>query len=661
MQPDSTLASPSVLRSDAPDLGRRSVLLLLALATLPHLQALRIGFLHDDLFNYLHTFRFSGVVAGMASAWAPEPGGGFYRPLVEASYGINYALFGAHPFGFRLTDLLLHAVATLLAARLAVRLTGGRGAGLAVGTLVALHPLPVRAVYWTSDRYVIVASIFTFLAVLSFVRWRAGGGRRYLVLALLGQVAGVLCKESAAAIAPAIFVVDLFWGAGQGRERRARRASRIILGVLPFVVIDAIYLGFRYLAFGDLGGYRGDDGSILLPIGPVRVLKEILFDVPYYILFPINRLQVSGPVRAGLVAALGLLFLVLAAGAWMGRKDRAAGRLRHVLGGLALGYVMLIPSLPYFYLGRDLLKAYHLYPSVLGFGIAAWAGLATRRSRAPFALLLTVYVVVAQFHVRSWIQATEITRSFSRWVAALEPPVGPSTTLWVTGVPPRWRGALVIEMNQMQKCLEVLLDWRLGRAQGLGYPWCKASVDEVRSTLRAGARFLEWDAATSRGSERTDALNALIRGRKAPRDLIAGGVAVAPATWGAEGRAVRIGDRAAWRIHGRKGRLRWTGPAFGTEAFAEAEVRIRLVPAGGTASGAAVSANLRWTDRHYSEGGLHRLARIPAIADGRWHTHRIDFVRTGWVGDRVRVGTLTLSPGRSTVEIEVSSLRLIPW
>jgi hypothetical protein len=431
--------------------------------------------------------------------------------------------------------------------------------------------------------------------------------------------------------------------------------------VLPFVAIDAIYLAFRYLAFGDLGGYRGDDGSILLPIGPVRVLREALFDVPYYVLFPINRAQVSGPLRAGLVVALSLLFLVIAARAWLGRKDRAAGRLRHVLGGLALGYVMLIPSLPYFYLGRDLLKAYHLYPSVLGFGIAAWAGLATRRSRVPFALLLTIYVVVAQLHVRSWIQATEITRSFSRWVAGLDPPVGPSTTLWVTGVPPRWRGALVIEMNEMHKSLEVLLDRRLGPAQGLGYPWCKASAGEVRSTLRAGARFLAWDAARSRGSERTAELNALIRGRKVPRDLIAGGVAVGPATLRAEGRAVRIGDRAAWRIQGRKGRLRWTGPAIGTEAFAEAEIRMRLVPAGGTAPGAAMSANLRWTDRHHSGGGMHRLARIPAIADGRWRTYRIDLARTGWVGERVQVRTISLSPGRSAVEIEVSSLRLIPW
>jgi len=637
------------------------VLLLLGLATVPHLQALRIGFLHDDLFNYLHRFRFDGVLAGMASAWTPDSDGGFYRPLVEATYGINYALFGCHPLGFRLTDLLLHAAATLVAARLAVKLTGHRGAGLAVGALIALHPLPVRAVHWTSDRYVILASIFTFLTAIAFLRWREGAGRRALGLALLFHAAGLLSKESAAAVPLVILVLDLVWRGGKGDGRWPRRVSRVVRGVLPFVLLDAGYLGFRYLAFGDLGGYRGADGSVLFPIGPGRVVEEVLVDVPYCFLLPINRAQVFGLLRTGLLVALGLCLLGLAFTAWTGRRDGPAGRWRHGLGGLALGYATLIPSLPYFYLGRDLLKAYHLYPAVLGFGLAAWAALGTRRSRAPFALLLAVYVVVAQLHVRSWVQATRITRSFAGWVASLDPPVGSNTSLWVTGVPPRWRGALVIEMNEMQKSLEVLLGRRLGPARGLGYPWCSASAEDVRSSVIAGARVLAWDVVASRGWERTAEVNDAIRRRRGPRSLVEGGVAVGPATWRAEGRAARIGASPAWRIQGRKGRLRWTGPAIDTGEFVGAEIRMRLAPTGETRSGAAVRANLRWTDRHLSDGGMHRLARFAATADGRWRTYRIDLVRTGWVGERLRAKTLTLSPGRRPLEIEVSSLRLIPW
>jgi hypothetical protein len=308
-----------------------------------------------------------------------------------------------------------------------------------------------------------------------------------------------------------------------------------------------------------------------------------------------------------------------------------------------------------------MLKAYHLYPSVIGFGLVAWAVLGSRRGRVPFAILLALYVAVAQLHVKSWIHATEISRAFARWVARLDPPVGPDTMLWVTGVPPRWRGALVIEMNRMQESLEVLLDRRLGRAQGLGYPWCLASADAVRTSVEDGARILAWDTATMRGQERTAEFRALIRRRGRPRDLVSNGAPVGAATWGAEGRAAIGGAPAVWRIPGRKGWLRWTGPAIDTSDFAEVEVRMRLDPAGGLQPGAAVSANLRWTDRHYSDGGMHRLARFQAVADGRWRTYRIDLVRTGWIGERLRTSTLTLSPARSPVEIRVSTLRLIPW
>jgi hypothetical protein len=213
----------------------------------------------------------------------------------------------------------------------------------------------------------------------------------------------------------------------------------------------------------------------------------------------------------------------------------------------------------------------------------------------------------------------------------------------------------------MQESLEVLLDRRLGRAQGLGYPWCRASADAVRSTMANGARFLAWDTATMRGQERTAELRALIRRRGRPRDLISNGVPLEPATWRAEGRAAPGGEPATWRIPGRKGWLRWTGPIIETSNFAEVEVRMKLDPGRGLEPGATVSANLRWTDRHYSDGGMHRLARFQAVVDGRWHTYRIDLVRTGWISERLRARTLTLSPARRPVEIRVSNIRLIPW
>ena len=636
-------------------LGWRAAVVLVAVAVVPNLQILRIGFLHDDLFNYLHAFRFLGVWEGILEAWTPRPGEEFYRPLVETTYGLTYAVVGAAPLGFRLFDLCLHAGVTLLAARLVLEMTGIRSAAWMTGALLALHPLPGRALFWTSDRYVILGAAFTFLAALHYLRWRRRGGRGALGLALVFHALGLLCKESTAAVPVVVLVLDLFWGP------RRRGPVSLLLGVLPFVLLDAAYLAFRICTFGDLGGYHDPvDGTLFLPFGPGRMGEEALLDVPLGCLLPLNR-DLLSPAMVALFSAV-----LIGVQVWLGvamvrdRDHRARSRIHHGLGGLALGYALLLPSLPYFYLGRDLLKAYHLYPVFLGLGLATWAALGSRKGRLPLGILFVVYACVGQIHVQSWIRATEVVKAFGSWCTDLDPPLDETARVWVAGMPWRWRGALVMEPNQMHRSLEVLLDRRLAAAQGLGAPWCTASNETVRESLDRGGRLLHWNPERLVGRERTREVRGGARGTDGVVVLLARGRGVRGA-WDARGEATPCKAPGAWIVEGRKGHLRWQGPALDPGRFRGVEIRMRLTPAVEGPASPVDSANLRWSPHHYSPGGIHRLARFEVKVDGALHLYQVDLVKSGWVGEDAAIDTLTLSPGKGALRVEVDWFALVPW
>lgn len=610
---------------------------LVAVAFVAYVPALRIGFLHDDFFEYLHPVRFDGLGPALVETWTPKPGEAFYRPLVNTTLLVTAAVVGPEAIWFRATDLVLHAAVVLLAAACASRLVDRR-VGFVTGLLFAVHPLPGRAILWTSDRYVVLATLFSFVALLAFLRWRRTGSIAVLVGALAAHAAALCSKESALAVPVALAVVAWVWGG-----MTPLVALRSVVG---FIALDLAYLGLRYAAYGDLGGYRAPDGSPLAPLGFGRVAVEALVDLPLKCVWPFNRDRVTGWVEIALGGALvaGLAWIAVHA-----RRPRA----RDVVGGIALGYAWLLPSLPYFYIGRDLLKGYHIYPVALGFGIAAAAAFASRaRARAvgaAFAGMLAIWAVVDHLHARSWIEATRQVRAFGAWVAAIEPPLGPEQRVWVAGLPHVMRGALLLEPNRMRTHLEVLVDHRVGPSEGLGHPWTRATSDDVVASMRAGARLLRWDPDTRTGREiRLDPA-------PTPRTLVRGGRATAGA-WAVEGET-RSTDDGLWHLAGRDGRFRWRGTAIDQARYRTMRIEMRARVDGAPRQ----VCNVRWTGSHYSPGRIKRLGRLPIVADGTWRTYELDLVRTGWIGESLAIETLTIAPASVPIDAAIRSVELVPW
>lgn len=125
--------------------------------------------------------------------------GGYYRPVVMATFAAERVLFGDAPAARHATNLVAHAAVGWLVGTLAAALGAGAGASLAASLLFVAHPVQTEAVAYVSGRTDVLAAFFAVAALLAWRRARtpADGwavATTALVLAALG------CKESAALV-----------------------------------------------------------------------------------------------------------------------------------------------------------------------------------------------------------------------------------------------------------------------------------------------------------------------------------------------------------------------------------------------------------------------------------------------------------------------------
>ena len=108
------------------------------------------GRLHLERRHLRHPrTRLSTVSPGWLRIWTDTGANEQYYPLVFTTYWIEKRLWGLHPFGFHLVNVLVHAGAALLLWRFLRRL-GLPGAWFAAATF-ALHPLCVESVAWITE------------------------------------------------------------------------------------------------------------------------------------------------------------------------------------------------------------------------------------------------------------------------------------------------------------------------------------------------------------------------------------------------------------------------------------------------------------------------------------------------------------------------------
>lgn len=155
---------------------------------------------------------------------------GHYMPITWISYALDHALWGLDPFGYHLTNLVLHATNTTLVYLVGLRLLraavvptpGDGGEGLRIGAafaalLFGIHPLRVESVVWITERLDLLCGFFYLLAILMYLRAcegegesGVGGSRRHYWAAVAMYVFSLLSKSMAVTLPVVLLILDVY-------------------------------------------------------------------------------------------------------------------------------------------------------------------------------------------------------------------------------------------------------------------------------------------------------------------------------------------------------------------------------------------------------------------------------------------------------------------
>ena len=269
--------------------------------------------------------------------------GNFYRPLVSASFMLDFALSydpvldgeelkgypDVKPFFFHLTNLLWHLAAAVLLFFLLVRLDAPRLVQAGAPILFVLHPMHTEAVAYISGRADMMSATF-ILAALLCATSEARDRKGWVMLALSGIffALGLCCKESTTIYPILLAVMVLLMPRSDGA---APSKADFQARSLPLALAVAILAGYGALRLTVLKFSEGGDSGAS---GFGQRLAETCQAFTFYIktLFLPTGLHMEQTL-AGVpswTAAIGLVLLLacIAAAVWAYR----AGHHRITLG-----------------------------------------------------------------------------------------------------------------------------------------------------------------------------------------------------------------------------------------------------------------------------------------------------------------------------------------
>jgi tetratricopeptide (TPR) repeat protein len=167
-------------------------------------------------------------LGGLARIWTQVGATQQYYPLVHSVFWVEHRLWGDSALGYHLVNILLHALAALLLARILWQLKIP-GTWLAAA-IFALHPVQVESVAWISELKNTLSAVFYLGAALACLRFDRTPDRRVYALALGLFILGLLSKTVIATL-PAALLVVFWWQRGKLSWRQD------VLWLMPFFIM----------------------------------------------------------------------------------------------------------------------------------------------------------------------------------------------------------------------------------------------------------------------------------------------------------------------------------------------------------------------------------------------------------------------------------------
>lgn len=348
-------------------------------------------FVYDDRPLLVENERYRGFDPGWAFTTDLM---GHYQPLTWLTYSLDYAVWGTDPFGYHLTNVLIHAAAALaLFALLRLLLDAGLVAPAAGALFFAIHPMRAESVATAAGRHDVLSGLFLILTLWAYVRM-ARGSRRWLWAALAFYAVSLLSKSWGFMLPIVLVILDVY-----PLRRRAW------LEKVPFV---ALAVAAGAMAWANLK-------AMSLTVGvpwPNRIMGALygLFHYTAGTAWPVGLstfypLETFDPFSASTIAAAGVVAALTI----------LACRRRYALTAWVCFGAMIGPLLGLTQAGMQVVADRYSYLACLPFAALAALGVSRLGRHAwAAALPLAALGVGTAFHVGHWRTETAM------WDVAIE-------------------------------------------------------------------------------------------------------------------------------------------------------------------------------------------------------------------------------------------------
>ena len=370
--------------------------------------ALHGPFVFDDTYLPYHTPGFPGALHYWISG---------VRPLLMFTYWVNYQLSQA-PFGFHVTNVLIHLLNSLLIFLIARKLLQPDASGWLLPAFAAavflLHPIQTEAVSYVAGRSDSLSVLFFLAALAVFlyrrepvVSWKIA----IIVLVLFGAAGAT--KEHTLVLPAVLLLTDYYWNPGFSLSG-IRRNWRLYAPVAMAAAMGSLFVG-KVLAQAQTAGFGVTEFTwyqyFFTQCRAFFVYLRLLVfpagqDLDWE--FPISRNLLDHGALVGLVA-----ILALAAAAIYFRR-------RYPLASYGfLVYLLLMAPTSSFVPIRDPIAERRMYLPMIGIllvviGMLSRIRVDRRKMTAAFCGIVAVLAVVTYQRNRLWASDISIWEDAAR-------------------------------------------------------------------------------------------------------------------------------------------------------------------------------------------------------------------------------------------------------
>lgn len=286
-------------------------------------------------------------LGGLARIWTDVHATQQFYPVLHSAFWLEHRLWGDATIGYHLINVVLHALACVLLARVLRRVWPGgpRGVEWVAAVLFAVHPVMVESVAWISEQKNTLSLVFYLAAARAYLEFQGARHRGWYVAAT-GFFLLALGTKSVTATLPAALLVVLWWRDGGLRWKHDVRP------LLPWFAVAMVAGSVTAWVERTLIGAQGtafdlSPGERCLLAGRVFwfYLGKLLWPADLMFIYPRWDVRAESATWIWwLVAAIGVTFVL-----WAARK-RTRGPLAAWLffgGSLfpALGFFNVYPFL----------------------------------------------------------------------------------------------------------------------------------------------------------------------------------------------------------------------------------------------------------------------------------------------------------------------------